>query len=143
MTKEAKARIKINKLLEEAGWRFEDDNNIKANIKLEENIKFKDCDNDFENSQTHDGRRGAIDFLLLDKDKRPLVVVEAKKESIDPLSAKEQARNYAKNVGARFIILSNGNLHYFGIPSMAIPKQFLVFQLKNHLRNMKNIFQTR
>ena len=45
MTKEAKARIKINKLLEEAGWRFEDDNNIKANIKLEENIKFKDCDN--------------------------------------------------------------------------------------------------
>ncbi len=43
-SKEAKARIKINKLLEEAGWRFEDDGIIKANIKLEENIKFKDCD---------------------------------------------------------------------------------------------------
>ena len=51
MTKEAKALIKINKLLEEAGWRFEDDNNIKANIKLEENIKFKDCDNGTVESQ--------------------------------------------------------------------------------------------
>ena len=35
--KEAKARIKINKLLEEAGWRFLDDENGKANIALESN----------------------------------------------------------------------------------------------------------
>ena len=33
--KEAKARIKINKLLEEAGWRFFDDKDGKATIKLE------------------------------------------------------------------------------------------------------------
>ena len=89
-SKEAKARIKINKLLEEAGWRFEDSDKAKANIRLEANVKFQDGDDDFENSQTHDGRRGAIDFLLLDKDNRPLVVVEAKKESIDPLSAKNR-----------------------------------------------------
>ena len=38
--------------------------------------------------------------------------IKAKKEAIDPLSAKEQARNYARNAGARFVILSNGNLHY-------------------------------
>ena len=30
--KEAKARIKINKLLEAAGWRFFDDENGSANI---------------------------------------------------------------------------------------------------------------
>lgn len=30
--------------------------------------------------------------MLLDKDNRPLLVVEAKKESIDPLSAKKQAQ---------------------------------------------------
>ena len=30
--KEAKARIKINRLLEEAGWRFFDDENGPANI---------------------------------------------------------------------------------------------------------------
>ena len=33
--KEAKARIKINKLLEDSGWRFFDDKNGKANIQLE------------------------------------------------------------------------------------------------------------
>lgn len=38
--KEAKARIKINKLLEQAGWRFFDDENGKANIELENNIKI-------------------------------------------------------------------------------------------------------
>ncbi len=34
-TKEAKARIKPNKLLEESGWRFFDDAKGKANIVLE------------------------------------------------------------------------------------------------------------
>ena len=34
-TKEAKARIKINKLLEESGWRFIDDDKSKANTVLE------------------------------------------------------------------------------------------------------------
>jgi len=110
---EARARIKINKLLETAGWRFEDDAGGKANIQLESGVKFSDLGDDLENAVSRSGSRGAIDFLLLDLDKKPLVVVEAKKESIDPLSAKEQARNYARNIGARFIILSNGNIHYF------------------------------
>lgn len=106
--KEASARIKINKLLEESGWRFETDKNGPANIQLEPGVRYSELGDDFENNV-----HGFIDFLLLDKDNRTLVVVEAKKESIDPLSAKEQARNYARNVGARFIILSNGNIHYF------------------------------
>ena len=110
---EARARIKINKLLETAGWRFEDDAGGKANIQLESGVKFSDLGDDLENAVSSSGSRGALDFLLLDLDKKPLVVVEAKKESIDPLSAKEQARNYARNIGARFIILSNGNIHYF------------------------------
>jgi type I restriction enzyme R subunit len=38
--KEAKARIKINKLLEEAGWRFFDTEKGKANILLENNVKI-------------------------------------------------------------------------------------------------------
>jgi len=38
--KEAKARIKINKLLEEAGWRFFDSEQVKANILLENNVKI-------------------------------------------------------------------------------------------------------
>ena len=38
--KEAKARIKINKLLEDAGWRFFDLDNLQANIALETNVKL-------------------------------------------------------------------------------------------------------
>ena len=46
--KEAKARIKINRLLEAAGWRFFDDENGPANIQVEANVKitkkqFDDC----------------------------------------------------------------------------------------------------
>jgi type I restriction enzyme R subunit len=111
--REAGARIKINRLLEASGWRFEDGPDGKANIELEAGVKYSELGDDLENAVSRTGTRGAIDFLLLDKDRKPLVVLEAKKKSIDPLSAKEQARNYARNVGARFIILSNGNIHYF------------------------------
>src|SRR3990167_1462096 len=121
MQKEAQARIKINKLLEESGWRFFDDAKNPANIQLEPGVVFENLGDDLEDAETHDKRKGAIDFLLLDKDKRPLVVVEAKRESIDPLSAKEQARNYARNVNARFIILS-------GTQNLAIQKPFRDFQ---------------
>ncbi len=38
--KEAKSRIKINKLLEDSGWKFLDDNKGKANITLEINTKL-------------------------------------------------------------------------------------------------------
>ncbi|MBU0706890.1 DEAD/DEAH box helicase family protein [Patescibacteria group bacterium] len=132
-SKEAKARIKINKLLEESGWRFEDDKNGKANIQLEAGVKFNELDEDLENAVTSDGRRGAIDFLLLDKDGRALVVVEAKKEAIDPLSAKEQARNYARNAGARFVILSNGNIHYFWDTKHGNPDTISRFPTQNSI----------
>jgi len=41
MQKEAKARIKINNLLQQAGWRFFDDENGRANIALENNVKMR------------------------------------------------------------------------------------------------------
>ncbi|MBI5682154.1 MAG: hypothetical protein HZC45_03150, partial [Deltaproteobacteria bacterium] len=40
MQKEAKARIKSNELLQNAGWRFFDGKNGKANIVLENNAKI-------------------------------------------------------------------------------------------------------
>ncbi len=148
-SKEAKARIKINKLLEDSGWRFEDSEKGKANIQLEAGVKFNELDEDLENAVTSDGRRGAIDFLLLDKDGRALVVVEAKKEAIDPLSAKEQARNYARNTGARFVILSNGNIHYFwdtkhGNPDTIsrFPTQDSITQYEKYTPNPEELAQT-
>lgn len=124
---EAGARIKINRLLEAAGWRFEDNADGPANIRLEAGVTYKDLGDDFEKAISRNGASGAIDFLLLDKDKKPLVVVEAKRKSIEPLSAKEQAREYAKGIGARFIILSNGNIHYLWDTNFGNPETIREF----------------
>ncbi len=40
MAKEAKARIRINKYLEDAGWQFFDTDDESANICLETNVKI-------------------------------------------------------------------------------------------------------
>jgi len=50
---------------------------------------------------------------LKDKLGRVLSVLEAKREDLDPYDAKEQARGYAENLKAPFIILSNGREHWF------------------------------
>src|SRR5438270_3946430 len=113
MQKEAKARIKINNLLQEAGWRFFDDENGKANIVLENNVKITQKTIDAFGEDYEKTQNGYIDFLLLDAKGFPLVVLEAKSEDKSPLDGKEQARKYAKSQNVRFIILSNGNLHYF------------------------------
>lgn len=111
--KEAKARIKINKLLEESGWRFFDTASGKANIVLEPKVKLTKATVDALGDDFEDVSNGFIDFLLLDDAGFPLVVLEAKSEDKNPLVGKEQARKYAKSQNCRFVILSNGNLHYF------------------------------
>ncbi|HYT44215.1 MAG TPA: type I restriction endonuclease [Methylomirabilota bacterium] len=113
MQKEAAARIKINNLLQEAGWRFFDDENGKANIVLENNVKITLNALDAFGEDYEKTKNGYIDFLMLDEKGFPLVVLEAKSEEKSPLDGKEQARRYAKAQNVRFIILSNGNLHYF------------------------------
>lgn len=105
--KEATARIRINKLLESAGWRFVDDENGRSNIELEPDVDITKVGDDFEHT-----KKGYIDYLLLDNRGFPVCVLEAKRERIHPLSAKEQARDYAKSKNARFVILSNGISHY-------------------------------
>ena len=113
MAKEAKARIKINKMLEDSGWRFFDDATGKANIILEPRVKLTKALIDAFGDNFEDTTNGFIDFLLLDETNFPLVVLEAKSEDKNPLVGKEQARKYAKSQNCRFVILSNGNLHYF------------------------------
>ncbi|MEY4592493.1 MAG: hypothetical protein RIR18_1388 [Pseudomonadota bacterium] len=113
VAKEAKARIKINKLLEDSGWRFLDDDRGKANIVLEPKVKLTKSVINALGENFEDSSNGFIDFLLLDDSGFPLIVLEAKSEDKNPLVGKEQARKYAKSQNCRFIILSNGNLHYF------------------------------
>jgi type I restriction enzyme, R subunit len=111
--KEAQARIKINKLLEESGWRFFDAAGGKANIVLEPKVRLTRAAIDALGDNFETSSNGFIDFLLLDEAGFPLLVLEAKSEDKNPLVGKEQARKYAKAQNCRFVILSNGNLHYF------------------------------
>lgn len=134
---EAHARIKINQLLGEAGWRFFDNHEEKANILLENNVKItqKEIDawgNDYEKTNS-----GSLDFLLVDTDNKPICVLEAKKESLHPLVAKEQARKYANTVGAQFIILSNGIVHYLWDLKKGNPKPIYKFPSPKELGAIK------
>ncbi len=115
MPSEAQARITINKLLEDAGWRFlPDSQGRRENIVCEHRISRRtyspsqDLGNDFDQAPD-----GFVDYLLLNTDSRPVAVVEAKKESVDPLSAKEQARAYADSLGVA---------HVFQRPSHVQPR---------------------
>ena len=111
--KEATARIKINKLLDAAGWRFFPADGKPANIILEQTTKLSASDLDSLGDNFEKTKLGFIDFLLLNEKGFPFIVLEAKAENKNPLVGKEQARTYARSQNCRFVILSNGNLHYF------------------------------
>jgi type I restriction enzyme R subunit len=111
--KEATARIKINKLLEAAGWRFFPEQGKPANVKLEHTTTLTPDHLDSLGENFEKLPHGFIDFLLLNEKGFPFIVLEAKSEDKNPLIGKEQARKYARAQNCRFVILSNGNLHYF------------------------------
>lgn len=115
MPSEAQARVAINRLLEEAGWRFfPDGRGQRENIVCEHRVAKKafapnvDLGADFQHAPG-----GFVDYVLLNPDGRAVAVVEAKREGIDPLNAKEQARSYAASLGVAHIFLSNGLVHYY------------------------------
>ena len=137
MNKEALSRIKINKLLEDAGWRFFDNEKGKANIQLEPNIKLKQSDIDSLGENFEKTKNGFVDYLLLDEYGRPFVVVEAKKESIHPLDAKKQARKYANQLRAKYVILTNGNMHYFWNLEKGNPEMITTFPTYESLKESK------
>lgn len=82
----------IDRLLEQSDWDIID----KSQVSTEE--------------PNADGR---ADYLLKNTRSQPLTVLEAKRFSIDPYTAKQQAKAYAESLGAPFVILSNGREHYF------------------------------
>ena len=110
---EATARLKINRLLEKAGWRFFPEGNLQANVQLETGVAIKQSDLDGLGDDFDKTSKGFVDYLLLNDRGFPFIVLEAKSEDKQPLVGKEQARRYARSQNCRFVMLSNGNLHYF------------------------------
>lgn len=133
--KEAKARIKINNLLTESGWRLIDTTEGTANVVLENNVKLThivpdDMGEDFEKTSN-----GYADYLLLDQKGFPLIVLEAKSEDKNPLVGKEQARKYARSQNCGYVILSNGNIHYFWDIDKSNPTIITKFPTQESVKN--------
>ena len=140
--KEAHARIKIDRLLVEAGWRFLDDDKGDANVLLEQNVKLTEnrrdeLGNDFEKT-----KNGYADYSLLDKDGRVICVVEAKREDLSPLVGKEQARDYAYKQNARFVLLSNGNQHFLWDTWLGSPRVVTKFPQLEELADYEDFKPT-
>lgn len=88
---EAFSRVLIDQALKDSGWNLLDSRQVRLELS---------------------GDGGRSDYVLSGPH-GPLCVLEAKKQDDDPYDAKEQARGYAENLRAPFVILSNGTEHWF------------------------------
>ena len=90
---EAFARYRIDALLQDAGWDSADGSSVR-----------------FEHTLP-DGTRA--DYVLCDRQGRPLAALEAKRASVDPVTAQDQGRHYAAALDVPFVFLSNGEEVWF------------------------------
>ena len=87
-TTEAFARVKIDKLLEDAGWNLTDGVGVLFEHALPDGTQ--------------------ADYVLCDRAGRPMAALEAKRASTDPIRAQDQGRHYAEQLDVPFVFLSNG-----------------------------------
>ncbi len=85
---EAFARVKIDALLKDAGWNLSDGSSVLFEHTLPDGTQ--------------------ADYVLCDRHGRPMAALEAKRASTDPITAQDQGRHYAEQLGVPFVFLSNG-----------------------------------
>ncbi len=85
---EAFARVKIDALLDDAGWNLTDGVSIQFEYALPDGTQ--------------------ADYVLCDRAGRPMAALEAKRASINPIEAQDQGLHYAEQLGVPFVFLSNG-----------------------------------
>ncbi|MDQ8153420.1 MAG: DEAD/DEAH box helicase family protein [Gemmatimonadota bacterium] len=113
---ETDARILIDDQLRAAGWNPADKSAVLTEVKVSGGYRVAEAGAQPNTVRTSDGDSiptGRADYVLLDQRGRPLAIIEAKKQAIQPYIAKQQALPYAKMIGAPFIFLTNGELIYF------------------------------
>lgn len=115
-SKETDARILIDDQLRAAGWNPADKSQVLTEVSVSGSHHVAEPGSQATVLNTADGDAiptGRADYVLLDQRGRPLAIIEAKKQAIQPYTAKQQALPYAKQIGAPFIFLTNGELIYF------------------------------
>jgi len=116
--RETDARILIDRKLREASWDPEDKNQVITE----------------ETSQA-----GRADYILKDSRGRGIAVIEAKRFSVDPASAKQQALQYAESIKAEFIFLSNGEEIYFWDYKHRPEQKVATFYSQRDLEKIQNL----
>ena len=107
---EAFSRVIIDSQLTAQGWSLADGYSVRYEVVLE------------------DGTRA--DYVLCDRHGRSIAVIEAKRFSVSPGDAAEQAKNYAKQLKVPYIFLANGN-----------EIQFWEWQREAYARPVKTFFK--
>ena len=92
-TTEAFSRVKIDALLKDAGWNLTDGSSVL-----------------FEHTLP-DGTRS--DYVLCDRQGRPMAALEAKRASTNPVEARAKGCHYAEQLEVPFVFLSNGEEVWF------------------------------
>ena len=92
-TTEAFARVKIDALLRDAGWNLPDGMSVRFEHALPDGTQ--------------------ADYVLCDRQGRPMAALEAKRMHTDPVRAREQGCHYAEQLGVPFVFLSNGEEVWF------------------------------
>ena len=92
-TTEALARVKIDALLKDMGWDLTDGVSIQYEYLLPDGT--------------------LSDYVLCDRQGRPVAALEAKRASTDPVTAQDQGRHYAGQLEVPFVFLSNGEEVWF------------------------------
>lgn len=118
---EADARIIIDEQLCAAGWNPADKSQVRTEVLVRVPQVTRGVLRAAEPQAAYGGipveaepdASGRADYVLYSQNGLPLAVIEAKKQAIHPYVAKQQALPYAKNLGAPFIFLTNGELIYF------------------------------
>jgi type I restriction enzyme R subunit len=88
VTNEAFARVKIDQLLKDAGWKLTDGHSVRFEYPLD------------------DGEEA--DYALFDRQGRALAVPEAKSTSVSLIEGEVQGYRYADQLAVPYIFLSNG-----------------------------------
>lgn len=85
---EAFSRVLIDAMLTAQGWNVADPNAVRFEVVMPDSTR--------------------ADYVLCDRNGRSLAVIEAKRYSVNPADAAEQAKGYAKHLDVPYIFLTNG-----------------------------------
>lgn len=87
-TNEAFSRVLIDAMLIAQGWNVADPNAVRFEVVMPDSTR--------------------ADYVLCDRNGRSLAVIEAKRYSVNPVDAAEQAKGYARHLDVPYIFLTNG-----------------------------------